>query len=92
MDIKDSELIYRALLIWSNHIETGSVSLSADDAKRSNKAELIRQLSPDQVSFVSRLKDLAGQQLSALTEPKNFQGRKTGLRVKPVVPSRPRRR
>lgn len=53
----DAEKISRALLVWSNYIETGSVTLSsADMANQGKKSQVI---SPEQAVLVAELRELA---------------------------------
>lgn len=61
----DDELISHALTVWANHIETGTVTLSASDASAQNAARKpsdqlrISSLNPDQVKLVRRLRSLS---------------------------------
>ena len=61
----DKQMIYHALMMWRNHIQTGNVTLSSVDAVLSGRPSLCRQLDSDQQEFVSRLEELAGKQLSS---------------------------
>lgn len=57
MEETDDELIKRALGHWANHIETGNVVLSAQDAARTGERH--EALSLDQMKLVIRLRELA---------------------------------
>ena len=60
----DQELKAHALLLWANHIETGDVTLSANDVIAQNRPRTaggpsVRALTDDQRRLVQRLRDLA---------------------------------
>lgn len=59
-------LIYQALTVWANWIETGEVYLSATDAANCGKP--CKPLSADQHALVARLRDLATQCLQCVPE------------------------
>lgn len=62
MDItegKDEELIAFSLNMWANHIETGSIIMSAVDATNQGKHKCIKGLNLAQQKFVIRLKELS---------------------------------
>lgn len=67
MRMSDSELISRALTLWANHIETGSVVLSAADQRHRNQClptreqNALPQLSSEQLHLVQRLRALSLQ-------------------------------
>lgn len=53
----DEQKISHALSMWANHIETGDICVSAEDAiKRGMKTKPLRG---DQMRFVLRLRELA---------------------------------
>lgn len=58
----DRELAAMALSLWANHIETGSVSLSAQDAARMGKS--FNALNAEQIQLVQRLRQLNEKSLS----------------------------
>lgn len=61
----DKELISRAISMWANYIETGTVTLSAADANQRNEFSgprdkiKINALTADQVELVERIKKLS---------------------------------
>ncbi len=59
--MSDDDLIAHALNMWANHIETGKVALSAEDAKRSGQSMLLRPMADSQKSLVTRLRDLSSE-------------------------------
>lgn len=61
MQLSDDEKykIHSALNMWANYIETKTVTMSAIDAARSNKAKMIQSLSVGQHDLVRELRDLA---------------------------------
>lgn len=75
LDLTDAELRAQALLNWANYIETGQVTLSAEDVAeqnrhRSPKDQLKpRELDSGQVALVQRLRGLAEDQLRANSRP-----------------------
>lgn len=70
MKMSDSELVARALAYWANHIETGSMVLSANDLAERNRCVPAREkkapcnLTGDQQQFVSRLRALSRDHLT----------------------------
>lgn len=58
----DVELLAHSLLIWANHIETGNVTLSANDVlgmgKNAPNGAKVNQLNEGQRDLVKRLRDL----------------------------------
>lgn len=62
MKMTDTEIVFRALCMWSNHIETGDVTLSAQDAN--NCGYKVKGLSSEQIEFISRLKELQRRALN----------------------------
>ena len=56
-----NELRFRALNIWANHIETGDVSKSAQDAR--NIGETPKALTAQQATLVEQLRQLAIEDL-----------------------------
>lgn len=55
--LSDAELIKFALMYWANHIETGNVLFSAEDA--ANRKMPVKVLSDEQKELVLRLRKLA---------------------------------
>lgn len=51
----DNFVIYQALMMWRNYIETNNVTLSANDAVNMGKPEAVRRLDDVQRRFVDRL-------------------------------------
>ncbi len=58
----DQELKARALMQWANHIETGTIILSKDDALARGKQ--VNKLDEAQVRLVERMRSLARDELS----------------------------
>ena len=56
----DSEVIYEALIMWRNAIQTGDTSLSLQTAIDQRQESEIRMLNSEQQEFVIRLEELAG--------------------------------
>ncbi|MFL9611027.1 ribonuclease H [Methylobacillus sp. Pita2] len=67
-EMSDNELIMRSLMLWANYIETGSVIISATDAKNMNQPDLIKKLDRHQTQLIKRLRNLALDQLSNKTK------------------------
>ena len=61
---KDNEIKFYALNMWANHIETGNVSMSAEDAHKRNEKVSLKYLDENQQKFVIRLRELARKELS----------------------------
>ena len=59
---KDHHVFMYALLMWANHIETGSVSMSAVDMRNCGKEKELNHLDAAQVLFVERLRKLSSAQ------------------------------
>lgn len=65
MKMSDSELVARALSYWANHIETGSMVLSANDLAERNRCLPVREqkappvLCAEQLQLVDRLRQLS---------------------------------
>lgn len=53
----DEQKIYHALTLWANHIETGHITLGAQDAQKQGKT--LNALEPSQMKIVLRLRELA---------------------------------
>ena len=51
--------------MWANHIETGDVTLSANDLHSMGRAQQAKSLSDSQRAFVLRLRQLAKNQRPA---------------------------
>lgn len=83
---RDKDIIYQALNMWANYIETGDVALSATDAHRVYESELatykksnsfsppksrVRPLTHEQMSLIVRIRDLATDVLNGPNEPIN---------------------
>lgn len=62
-DIKERQKIFYALNMWANYIETNDVNMSADLASKSDNHKSIRQLQPEQVELVERIRHLADEAL-----------------------------
>jgi hypothetical protein len=60
-DFTDKDLRYHALHQWANYIETGIISLSAQDAQ--NMGKKFKALSVEQMKLVIRLRELADKEL-----------------------------
>ena len=58
-DSTDSDLIRHAVLMWRNHLQTGNVVMSTQDAVASGQESECRMLNSDQMEFVLRLEQLA---------------------------------
>lgn len=58
----DQEKIYYALSMWANHIETGKMTLSANDALHQNIR--VKPLTENQMKFVIRLLELSRKALN----------------------------
>lgn len=75
LDLTDAELHARALLNWANYIETGRVTLSAEDVAQQNRHRApkdqlkARELDSGQVALVQRLRVLAEDQLRISNRP-----------------------
>ncbi len=59
----DKMILYLALNYWANHIETGEINISANDAYDMGEENLIKRLDITQKKFVIRLRELAEKQL-----------------------------
>jgi len=59
IDEPDNVLMWWALLMWRNVLQTGDPHLSAVDAKNQEQLKKVRQLNSDQQEFVVRLEQLA---------------------------------
>lgn len=59
---KDSELVFYALGYWANYVETGEITLSAQDAQNAKRP--FKALSQDQMVMVLRLRNLAQAHLT----------------------------
>lgn len=55
----DNHIIYEALLMWRNAIQTGDTSLSLQTALNTGQESEIRVLSSTQQEFVIRLEEIA---------------------------------
>lgn len=60
----DNELIYYALSMWANHIETNDITMSAEDAHNCGYEKQIKALNPSQMAMVIRLRELAAKELA----------------------------
>lgn len=54
---KDKYVIYNALRMWKNYIETGDVNISTQDHDGENRK--FKKLTPHQIDFIRRLDDLS---------------------------------
>jgi hypothetical protein len=61
MQMTDYQVIRQALLMWRNHIETGNVSLSQQDAINCGREKEINKLDNNQIEFTKRLEQLANK-------------------------------
>lgn len=67
--MRDAELIYRALNLWANHVETGNTAFSAADVQRMGQDDAkaygasIQALTAQQTTLVTRMRTLAIEQL-----------------------------
>ncbi len=59
LSLPDRQIIAYALDLWANFIQTGELTMSAQDAERAG--EPIKALSTDQMKMVIRLRDLAAK-------------------------------
>lgn len=57
-DMSDKEIVPRAIGMWRNYIETGTVTMSAVDMKNCGKASEVKALRSEQAAFVERLNKL----------------------------------
>jgi len=57
MFVTDKELIQFSLDCWANHIETGNINLSAQDAQNADLKP--KALSLEQMKLVVRIRDLS---------------------------------
>mgnify|MGYP003646960211 CR=1 FL=1 len=55
----DNRMIYEALIVWRNALQTGDISLSLQSALDTGQDSKIRMLSSEQQEFVIRLEELA---------------------------------
>lgn len=87
----DAEIKAYALQLWANHIETGKVGLSGEDAAAQNQSRSpkdqikINVLGNDQKALVLRIRGLARQEQSA-----NLAGAPTSTHSIPRLPRPPR--
>lgn len=61
----DKKLIFNALLMWRNHIQTGNVNMSSADAVNCGRKDSIRALNSGQQEFVIRLEELSDDVLNS---------------------------
>lgn len=57
LDSNERDIIYRAIHMWINYIETGEVWRSANDSK--NMGLPSKELNADQVEIIQELRELA---------------------------------
>ena len=62
--MEDKHLIFYALNMWANYIETGDVNMAAQNAVKQGEKDRVRALSLDQMKFIIRLRELGIKQLS----------------------------
>ena len=62
-DLTNNEIIYRALMMWANYIETSDVNLSSNDAINMRRYNKINILDLYQQKFICRLRELAQTEL-----------------------------
>lgn len=58
-EMSDYEVISRALSMWKNHMETGSVIMSKEDAINAGQKEQVKSLDDNQIQFTQRLKKMS---------------------------------
>jgi len=61
---KDNHVIFHALNMWANYIETNDPTISRNDAIKINQLESIKPLDNDQQTFIIRLRTLATKHLN----------------------------
>ena len=54
----DKEILYQALSVWMNHIETGDVGISAQDAINMRRAHKINKLDDFQKGLLKLMDNL----------------------------------
>ena len=64
VSMDDKEVVFYALRMWKNHIQTGDVNMSSDDAIKMGKPHLCRMITQEQQDFVIRLEELSNDALS----------------------------
>lgn len=62
---EDSHVIAHALGMWANYMETGQVTMGAQDAQKCGRESVINRLDSGQVDLVKRLRALAKHHLVA---------------------------
>jgi len=62
--MNNKELIYRALIVWRNYIQTGDPALSTEMAIKSNQKEKCKILDIGPQQFVIRLTEAANDILN----------------------------
>ena len=55
----NKQIIYNALTMWRNHIQTGNVATSVRDVVNIGKPDEVRNLTDNQREFVIRIEALA---------------------------------
>ena len=63
MNGSDNVIIFEALNMWANLLETGDVSMSRKSAKLCGKEHILRDLDMKQAKSIKRLRDLATETL-----------------------------
>ena len=58
MNISDKEIIYHAITMWQNYIQTGDVCMSAKDCENVKEKKRIKNLTIDQMEFLVRMDKL----------------------------------
>ena len=61
LTVEETAILYQALHMWKNHIETRNVNLSAKDAINCGNPERCRRIMPEQEEFIIKLEDLASK-------------------------------
>ena len=61
---KDNHVIFHALNMWANYIETNDVTLSRNDAIKIKQLDIVKVLDSDQLEFINRLRNLAVKHLN----------------------------
>lgn len=62
-EMSDYQIISLSLRMWRNHIETGNVNMSVQDAINCGQDECIKKLEPGQIEFIERLSRLSSRSL-----------------------------
>lgn len=69
-ELTDYEIISMAVRMWKNHIQTGDVNLSVQDAKNCGKESMINKLDSNQEQFTKRLEKISSRALEINSQKK----------------------